>query len=71
VVIVDCFGVVVGEFWRWTSFVTPAAALIVFLFGRHHPLWRWWSVAWRLLDLGARDGRFILTTLLVVMSWRW
>jgi hypothetical protein len=28
-------------------------------------------VAWRLLDLGARDGRFILTTLLVVMSWRW
>jgi hypothetical protein len=32
-----------------------------------HSLLRWWSVAWWLRNLGVRGGRFVLTTLLVVM----
>jgi hypothetical protein len=46
--------VVIGDFWRCSSFVTPAADLIM---------------AWRLRELGVRGGCFIPTTLLVVVRF--
>jgi hypothetical protein len=46
---------------------------VEFVSGRHHTLWQWWSVAWRLRDLSVRGGRFYFNDVIggdeMVLRW--